>query len=341
MSASPYSILGVSASATDEEIKKAYRKLSLEHHPDRGGDAKQFQTITAAYEKVNDASKRAWYNQHGDKPRPQSPPIRIGLSVTLEELYNGATKTINEQISLPCSSCVCTICNGTGRLQQVVNNNNTHMIVQRTCHHCRGQAPAHCASCRGSRQMTVRLQRQVEIQKGCNIQQEELDSWSQDHRTFVVVAKPVPHPLYELRYPDLIMRVTVPLVDAICGFKKRIAHFDQSQLILQTDDILQTGDVYTIEQSGMPCDQGHGKLIVIIDKIIYPSSLTQDQKSNIRRAMNAKDVNNDEEKDNDKEMSDTTAIFQPRMVKQRNMDQMAAQTPDGHVQINGPDCRQM
>lgn len=43
-------ILGVSYGATDEEVKRAYRKLSLENHPDRGGDAKVAARLNAAYQ---------------------------------------------------------------------------------------------------------------------------------------------------------------------------------------------------------------------------------------------------------------------------------------------------
>jgi len=57
-----YEILGVSKEATDVEIKKAYRTLSLTHHPDRGGDTNTYQEINAAYETLRDASKRQQYD---------------------------------------------------------------------------------------------------------------------------------------------------------------------------------------------------------------------------------------------------------------------------------------
>lgn len=53
-----YSILGVSKSATDSEIKKAYRKLASQHHPDRGGDANKFKEIQEAYDVLSDPQKR-------------------------------------------------------------------------------------------------------------------------------------------------------------------------------------------------------------------------------------------------------------------------------------------
>ena len=40
-----YKVLGVDENASQDEIKKAFRKMSLKHHPDRGGDAEQFKKI--------------------------------------------------------------------------------------------------------------------------------------------------------------------------------------------------------------------------------------------------------------------------------------------------------
>lgn len=62
-----YKTLGVSKNASQDEIKKAYRKLASKHHPDRGGDTKKFQEIQVAYDVLSDDQKRAEY----DNPSPQ------------------------------------------------------------------------------------------------------------------------------------------------------------------------------------------------------------------------------------------------------------------------------
>ena len=48
----PYNVLGISKDSSKEDIKKAYRKLAMKYHPDKGGDPKKFQEINNAYEEL-------------------------------------------------------------------------------------------------------------------------------------------------------------------------------------------------------------------------------------------------------------------------------------------------
>merc|ERR550532_2420081 len=67
---SAYAILGVSSGATDAEIKRAYRLVAMQCHPDKGGDKEDFQELNNAYEKIMEQRR----SMHDDKwPRGSSP----------------------------------------------------------------------------------------------------------------------------------------------------------------------------------------------------------------------------------------------------------------------------
>ena len=60
-----YDILGIDKSASDSDIKKAYRKKAKIHHPDRNGDEEKFKQITEAYEVLGDKTKKSNYDRFG------------------------------------------------------------------------------------------------------------------------------------------------------------------------------------------------------------------------------------------------------------------------------------
>jgi DnaJ family protein A protein 2 len=61
-----YELLGVDKKASYDEIRKAFRKLALKNHPDRGGDKEKFQELNAAYEVLSDKEKRDVYDKYGE-----------------------------------------------------------------------------------------------------------------------------------------------------------------------------------------------------------------------------------------------------------------------------------
>ena len=87
--ASLYDTLGVPKGASADEIKKAYRKLAREHHPDQGGDEARFKEIQGAYDVLSDPEKRKQYDQFGSangRGGPQFQEFDLG---DLGDLFGG------------------------------------------------------------------------------------------------------------------------------------------------------------------------------------------------------------------------------------------------------------
>jgi DnaJ-class molecular chaperone len=103
-----YSILGVDRKCTKENIKKAFRKMAIIHHPDKSGDQEKFKQINEAYNILIDDEKRSMYDRfgqqgillHQQKQAQQTQnkieiqQIIINIPFTICELYNGCTKKI-------------------------------------------------------------------------------------------------------------------------------------------------------------------------------------------------------------------------------------------------------
>jgi curved DNA-binding protein len=114
-----YKILGVNPGASEEEVKKAYRKLASIHHPDKGGDTKKFQEIQTAYDTiVTEINQPKGFGHHPDlsdifgmgrragnfdfhfEPAAiRNPDVNLSVPCSLEEAHAGFTKTI--EFSLP------------------------------------------------------------------------------------------------------------------------------------------------------------------------------------------------------------------------------------------------
>jgi DnaJ family protein A protein 2 len=157
-----YDLLGVTPSASESELKKAYRKKALALHPDKGGDPEQFKEVTAAYEALADPQKRDMYDRFGEQGlsesggmgggmdpqdlfsqlfgggggffggagggRPRGPrkgkDLIHRVKATLEELYTGKVTKLALQKNVLCGKC-----EGRGGKEGAV----------KTCNGCNGQ----------------------------------------------------------------------------------------------------------------------------------------------------------------------------------------------------------
>ncbi len=99
-----YEVLGVTRGATDEEVKKAYRKLVFEYHPDRNPDKKEAEAkireLNAAYEILGDPEKRGTYERlrWGWEPRDAPPDPTAILDAMEQKLFEEGHKEVFQAI---------------------------------------------------------------------------------------------------------------------------------------------------------------------------------------------------------------------------------------------------
>lgn len=156
-----YSVLNVSRSATSSDIKKAYHKLALTHHPDKCPDKpnakEKFQEITEAYDVLSDPQKREIYDRHGidglrshansSQPKPVHAQ-RVDISVSIDILFTG-----KKDVKVPYTRKVkCIVCSGRGTSDTSTSRCNTCQGKKHITHiELRGFMPRHvqvpCPQC--------------------------------------------------------------------------------------------------------------------------------------------------------------------------------------------------
>ena len=128
-----YNTLGITKSASEADIKTAYRKMAMKHHPDRGGDEKKFKEVTEAYETLSDPQKKQMFDmgvdpnaQHtsyrqgspfefhfntgnfedvfsnfgfGGRPARKNKTLNVNIEVALEDILKG--RVIDAEIGIP------------------------------------------------------------------------------------------------------------------------------------------------------------------------------------------------------------------------------------------------
>jgi len=197
-----YDVLGVSKNASSEEIKKAYRKLARELHPDVNPSEQaqeRFKSVTHAYEVLGDDQSRRNYDLGGSEAsfgfgdifetffggggsrgprsraeRGQDALLRVELS--FEEAVFGADKSIPVDTAVLCETCngscvkpgtsakVCDICRGSGQVQTQVRSLLGAVITTSPCGSCRGYGQIIPEPCLSCRgQGRVRARRDIDL----------------------------------------------------------------------------------------------------------------------------------------------------------------------------------
>jgi molecular chaperone DnaJ len=197
-----YEILGVERDADGPTIKKVYRELSKQHHPDHGGDEEKFKEISEAYSVLSNPEKRAEYDNpnpfggfghpFGDifgqrfrqPPRANPNAPRRGRNIVLERAIPikycvfGGKLDLSVSFDDPCPDCAgsgaeeketCSNCGGSGQVVERRQGRGVFIQSSNACGKCQGRgftAKKPCESCKGSARRKVDRHVKIDIPRG-------------------------------------------------------------------------------------------------------------------------------------------------------------------------------
>ncbi|XP_022959529.1 dnaJ protein ERDJ3B-like [Cucurbita moschata] len=318
-----YDILQVPKGASDEQIKRAYRKLALKYHPDKnqGNEEanKRFAEISNAYEVLSDGEKRNIYDKYGEEGLkqhaasggrgggmgmniqdifsqffgggggmeeeekiPKGDDVIVELDASLEDLYMGGSLKVWREKNILKPAPGKRRCNCRNEVyHKQIGPGMFQQMTEQVCEQC----------------PNVKFEREgyfvtVDIEKGMQDGQEVtfyedgepmIDGEAGDLRFRIRTA---PHDLFRREGNDLHATVTITLVQALVGFEKSLKHLDEHLVEIGTKGITKPKEVRKFKGEGMPLhfSTKKGDLYVTFE-VLFPTSLTEDQKTNIQKIL--------------------------------------------------------
>ena len=267
-----YQILGVEKTASEQEIKSAYRKLAMQHHPDKGGDINKFQEISSAYEILSDPQKRADY----DNPTPQfnSGPGGFHFDINGQgfESFFGQNSPFGEIFGF--------------RQRQPVNQSirlTTSIMLEEAYH---GKEIIAEVSLPSGRNQTINIKIPKGIHDGTTLKLAGMgdDSIAGMPRGDILLTVQVHDgPVFTRMGDDLIKTLEISCVDAMLGTNVTVTDLDNIQLDTSIPAGIQHDAILGLAGHGMPnfYTGENGRLLLKI-KIKIPA-LSDTQKENLRK----------------------------------------------------------
>ena len=164
-----YETLEVTHNASDNDIKKAYRKMAMKHHPDKGGDSAKFKEISAAFEILGNKEKKEKYDRFGitdDSPQADSGGMNMDPMDIFNQMFGGSpfgSDIFGERFSRHPRKNVQQI-NFNISLEDMYKGKEVKMKIERNvmCEDCKGhgstEPPITCHQCRGTGVFTKIMQ---------------------------------------------------------------------------------------------------------------------------------------------------------------------------------------
>jgi DnaJ-class molecular chaperone len=319
LAADYYDVLGIDREATERQIKRAYRKLSLKYHPDKAGDdpdaAAKFEEVSKAYGVLSDPDKKYLYDTGGEEALERDeasrnapadpfsmffgggggnrrgrgqkgPDARVEVPVTLEDMYNQGEVSARISRNVVCTGC----------------RQNPRSAKCRGCRQCPPEVKM------VQRQMapgfTVQMQEEVPSKEFCKDEAKTLAAVVEkgmkdgDEITFereseqrpgmipgdvIFKLKQEPHGRFQRDGDDLHHTMRLSLKESLTGFRRSVQHLDGRTVDISADGPTFPGQVRKYKGEGMPVHNvpsQFGTLHVRFE-INYPKTLTDAQKAAI------------------------------------------------------------
>jgi curved DNA-binding protein len=304
-----YATLGVAKTASDKEIKQAYRKLARKHHPDvNPGDKSaemRFKEINEAYEVLGDPDKRRKYDELGANWRMyeqaeqhgQPWPGGAGYNVNVGGAPGGfRTMTEEEMHDLfgnedPFSDFFRTFFGGggregarprAGRASRTQKGRDIEHEVDLTLEEAFHGATRRISIKQGGHTRSVDVRIPAGVKDGSRVRaagEGEAGSSGGAAGDLYLRVRVRPHPVFERKGDDLHARVGVPLTTAILGGEAQVPTISGS-VRLRVPETTQNGQVFRLKGHGMPAignSHHRGDLYATID-VQLPRSLTKEQR---------------------------------------------------------------
>lgn len=299
MAATPdyYQTLGVSRSATQDEIKKAFRKLAQKHHPDAGGDENKFKEINEAYEVLGDEKKRKVYDQFGATGGPGGYGYGGGpggfnyggMNVDLNDIFGGGSwQDILESIRKGEGAFGTNWDFNFGRksaASQPMKGKDSTATLNITF----DEAFNGC-----EKKITVRVPGQTEAQKitvpipagaidGARVRikgkgQEGVNGGQPGD--LLITLKITEHEYFRREGSDVHVKVPVSMAEAALGASIVVPAPDGSKLRVKIPAGTQEGALISVPEKGAARVKGQGKGSLVIEvSVVVPKTLTAEQRS--------------------------------------------------------------